>query len=145
MAVLMAGMLLLGTLAQTEDVADLAAEHGVEVLDLLAASDSVGVTPVVYLRTTAPHAPPPPPTPVTGVWARLAACESTSNWRANTGNGYYGGLQFDLQTWRAYGGAAYASRADLATPAQQVAVAERLRAARGFQPWPACSRILGLR
>src|SRR4029450_11121842 len=141
------GMLLLGALAQTDDVATLAAEHGIDnPQDLVAASDTVGVTPAVYVRTTWPHAPPPPPTPpVSGVWARLAQCESTSNWRANTGNGYFGGLQFDRQTWAAYGGLTYASSAHLATPAQQIAVAEKLRAARGFQPWPACSRRLGLR
>lgn len=144
MAVLLAGMLLLGAL-QPDDIDTLAAGAGVDPRDLQAAADTVAVTPVVYLRTTAPHAPPLPPTPpATGVWARLASCESTGRWHVNTGNGYYGGLQFDMQTWRAYGGTAYASRADLATPAQQVAVAERLRAARGFQPWPACRRILRL-
>jgi Transglycosylase-like domain len=101
----------------------------------------------VYLRTTSPHAPPPPPTPpASGVWARLAQCESTGDWRAiSRGGTYRGGLQFDQQTWADYGGLAYASSAHLATPAQQIAVAERLRAARGFQPWPACSRRLGLR
>ncbi len=72
----------------------------------------------------------------------MAQCESGGNWSINTGNGYYGGLQFNLGTWQAYGGSGYPhqnSRAD------QIAVAERLRADRGFQPWPACSRKLGLR
>jgi len=87
----------------------------------------------------------PPSAPAYGVWDRLAMCESTQNWSANTGNGYTGGLQFDQPTWRAYGGLEYAGAAYLATRTQQIAVAERLHAARGFQPWPVCSRRLGLR
>ena len=80
-----------------------------------------------------------------GVWDRLASCESMSNWHIATGNGYFGGLQFDRQTWLAYGGTVYAARADYASREQQIAIAEKVRAARGFQPWPACSRRLGLR
>jgi hypothetical protein len=84
--------------------------------------------------------------PVTSVWDTLAGCESSNNWAARSSNGlYFGGLQFDRQTWLAYGGAEYASRADFASRAEQIAIAERLHAARGFQPWPACSRLLGLR
>lgn len=79
------------------------------------------------------------------IWDKLAGCESNSNWHANTGNGYFGGVQFDRGTWLAYGGGVYAARADLASRNAQIAVAERLHAARGFQPWPACSRRLGLR
>jgi hypothetical protein len=76
------------------------------------------------------------------VWDRLAQCESGGNWSINTGNGYYGGLQFNLQTWQSYGGTGYPHQHSRET---QIAVAERLHAARGFQPWPACSRKLGLR
>lgn len=76
------------------------------------------------------------------VWDRLAQCESGGNWSINTGNGYYGGLQFNLQTWQAYGGTGYPHQHSRAT---QISVAQRLHAARGFQPWPACSRKLGLR
>jgi hypothetical protein len=79
-----------------------------------------------------------------GVWDRLAACESGGRWNINTGNGYYGGLQFNAGTWISNGGGQYAPRADLATREQQIAVAENLRAARGFSPWPACSAKLGL-
>jgi hypothetical protein len=79
-----------------------------------------------------------------GVWDRLAQCESGGNWSINTGNGYYGGLQFSYGTWLAYGGGAYAQTANLATKAQQIEIAERLRADRGFYPWPACARKLGL-
>lgn len=139
------GLAMLVTIAQSEDVDALAAAAGVDAQDLVAASDSVGVAPSVYLRTTAPHAPAPPPAHVWSIWDTLASCESNGRWNISTGNGYFGGLQFDRQTWLAYGGGAYASTANLATRAQQIAVAERLRAARGFQPWPACSRLLGLR
>ena len=83
--------------------------------------------------------------PPIGVWDRLAACESTSTWNANTGNGYYGGIQFDRGTWLRHGGAQYAPRADLATRAQQIAVGQRTLAAQGWGAWPACSRRLGLR
>ncbi len=79
------------------------------------------------------------------VWDRLAKCESGGNWAINTGNGYYGGLQFNAGTWLSNGGGEFAPRADLATREQQIAIAERLRAARGFAPWPGCSAKLGLR
>jgi hypothetical protein len=87
----------------------------------------------------------PTPEPSYGIWDRLAACESTSNWRANTGNSYYGGLQEDLAFWRNHGGLAYAARPDLASRAAQIAVAERGLAVQGWVAWPACSRKLGLR
>jgi|SRR5215471_2477394 len=88
---------------------------------------------------------PPPSAPAYGVWDRLATCESTQNWSANTGNGYFGGLQFDRGTWLRHGGAAFAPRADLATRAAQIAIAERTLAVQGWAAWPACSRRLGLR
>jgi len=68
-------------------------------------------------------------------WQGIAQCESTGNWSINTGNGYYGGLQFDLGTWASGGGLAYASRPDLATEAQQIAVANNVAATRGRSPW----------
>ncbi|MFB6893092.1 transglycosylase family protein [Kitasatospora sp. NPDC056327] len=71
-------------------------------------------------------------------WDRVAACESGGNWRINTGNGYFGGLQFDQATWRENGGLAYAPRADLAGREQQIAVADVLAARRGLAPWPVC-------
>ncbi|WP_279347339.1 resuscitation-promoting factor [Hoyosella sp. YIM 151337] len=78
-------------------------------------------------------------------WDALAQCESTGNWAINTGNGYYGGLQFSQSTWAAYGGTQYAPRADLATREQQIAIAEKTRAGQGWGAWPACSSKLGLR
>jgi LysM repeat protein len=80
----------------------------------------------------------------TQTWDRLARCESGGNWHINTGNGYYGGLQFNAGTWRAYGGGRFASLPNKATKAEQITVAERLLDARGWKPWPACSRRLGL-
>jgi LysM repeat protein len=80
----------------------------------------------------------------TNTWERLAGCESGGNWHINTGNGYYGGLQFSDGTWDGNGGEKYASRADLATKNEQIAIAEKVLDARGWSPWPACSSRLGL-
>ena len=71
-------------------------------------------------------------------WDSVAQCESSGNWAINTGNGYYGGLQFTQSTWDAYGGQQYASRADLATKDQQIAVAEATLAGQGWGAW-ACA------
>ncbi|MEV8099062.1 transglycosylase family protein [Kitasatospora sp. NPDC085879] len=76
-------------------------------------------------------------------WDKVAACESGGRWHANTGNGYYGGLQFGWSTWRANGGLAYAPRPDLASREQQIAIAERLAARRGLAPWPVCGARAG--
>ncbi|MFF5187018.1 transglycosylase family protein [Streptomyces sp. NPDC000345] len=78
-----------------------------------------------------------------GVWDRIAQCESGGNWHINTGNGYYGGLQFSAGTWRAYGGTAYASTADKATKAQQIAVATKVQKSQGWGAWPVCSSRAG--
>ncbi len=76
------------------------------------------------------------------VWDRLAQCESGGNWATNTGNGYYGGLQFSLGTWRAYGGSGLPSQASRET---QIAIATKLRnASGGYGAWPACAASLGL-
>ena len=81
-------------------------------------------------------AAPAPSSGSSGVdWDRIAKCESTNNWSINTGNGYYGGLQFDIGTWLSNGGGQYAPRADLATREQQIAVAETTYASRGMSPW----------
>jgi uncharacterized protein YabE (DUF348 family) len=85
-----------------------------------------------------------PRVPAGAVWDRLASCESSGNWRINTGNGYYGGIQFDAQTWRAYGGTKYAALPNQASREEQIAVAQKVRDARGgYGAWPACSRKLG--
>ena len=78
------------------------------------------------------------------VWDQLAECESGGNWATNTGNGYYGGLQFSYDTWQAYGGGAYAETADQATREQQIAIAEKVQNAQGWGAWPSCAAELGL-
>jgi murein DD-endopeptidase MepM/ murein hydrolase activator NlpD len=77
-------------------------------------------------------------------WNKVAACESSDNWNINTGNGFYGGLQFTQSTWEAYGGTRYAARADLATKDQQIAVAEKVLDGQGPKAWPVCSARAGL-
>ena len=80
----------------------------------------------------------------TTVWDRVAQCESGGNWKINTGNGFYGGVQFAAGTWKAYGGHTYASQAHLATKAEQIAIARRVLAGQGPGAWPVCSRRAGL-
>ncbi|MDQ3165112.1 MAG: LysM peptidoglycan-binding domain-containing protein [Actinomycetota bacterium] len=77
-------------------------------------------------------------------WNRLANCESGQRWHINTGNGYYGGLQFSYSTWRAFGGGRYAPRADLAPRRDQVRIAQRVLHGQGWGAWPACSAALDL-
>jgi resuscitation-promoting factor RpfA len=76
-------------------------------------------------------------------WDNVARCESGGNWHINTGNGYYGGLQFTQGTWMNYGGSQYASRADLATSQEQMAIANKVLASQGWGAWPVCSRYAG--
>ena len=78
------------------------------------------------------------------VWDRVAACESGHRWHINTGNGFYGGLQFSASTWRSYHGGKYASRADKATRVEQIEVARRVLASQGPGAWPVCGPRAGL-
>ena len=79
------------------------------------------------------------------VWDKLAECEAGGDWATNSGNGYYGGLQFDKQTWNAYGGDQYAPRPDQASREQQIAVANKIKNERGgYGAWPSCSSQLGM-
>jgi len=82
------------------------------------------------------------PSAAYGTWDRLAQCEATGDWSANTGNGFYGGLQFTLGTWRAYGGVGMPNDA---SREQQIAVGERVLAGQGPGAWPVCSYKAGLR
>lgn len=86
-----------------------------------------------------------PPVSNGHVWDALAGCESGGNWAINTGNGFYGGVQFDQNTWERQGGLRYAQRADLATREEQIAIAEVTRARQGWGAWPTCSARLGSR
>ena len=102
------------------------------------------VAEVVEVGTKAPPAPKPVANFAGGstVWDQLAQCESGGNWAANTGNGYYGGLQFNVGTWRSYGGSGLPSDASRET---QIAIATKVRdASGGYGAWPACSASLGL-
>lgn len=84
---------------------------------------------------------PEPTAPAASVWTQLAGCESGGNWASNTGNGYYGGLQFSLSSWRAVGGSGYPHEASAAT---QIAMGQRLQASQGWGAWPGCAAELGL-
>ena len=80
--------------------------------------------------------------PSGSVWDRLAQCESTGNWSINSGNGFYGGLQFTLSSWRAVGGSGYPHQA---SREEQILRAKKLQAIQGWGAWPVCSSKLGLR
>lgn len=80
------------------------------------------------------------PQPRSGAnWDGLAMCESSGDWHINTGNGFYGGIQFTMSTWLSFGGGRYASRADLATREQQIAIGEKVLASQGRGAWPGCT------
>ena len=91
----------------------------------------------------AASAPAAPSVAGGGVWDQLAQCEAGGNWAINTGNGYYGGLQFNLGTWKANGGGS--GLPSDASREQQIAVGQRVQASQGWGAWPACARKLGLR
>ncbi|TRW78293.1 DUF348 domain-containing protein [Mycolicibacterium sp. 018/SC-01/001] len=84
-----------------------------------------------------------PPVSNPGQWDALARCEAGGNWAINTGNGFFGGVQFDQNTWERNGGLRYAQRADLATREEQIAIAEVTRARQGWGAWPVCSGRIG--
>ena len=84
-----------------------------------------------------------PPVTNGGQWDALSRCEAGGNWAINTGNGFYGGVQFDQNTWERNGGLRYAARADLATREEQIAIAEVTRARQGWGAWPVCSGRVG--
>ena len=105
------------------------------------------------LSPTSASAAPTPPLPAPalvvaaydcsrteGPWNCLAQCESSGRWHVNTGNGFYGGLQFYQPTWEAHGGLKYAPRADLATKKEQIKVAEKVLRTQGWKAWPVCSK-----
>jgi uncharacterized protein YabE (DUF348 family) len=112
-------------------------------------SEAVSVQPVTEQVAVGTKPKPAPAAPAAGtntgaaapammneaMWDKIAQCESTGNWSINSGNGYYGGLQFNIQTWIGAGGGAYAPNASLATKAQQIDIANKVYAQRGLQPW----------
>lgn len=89
--------------------------------------------------------PTPAHAAASSAWDRIAACESGGNWHIDTGNGYYGGVQFTHETWIAYGGGAYAANADGATKTEQIIIATRTQHGQGWGAWPVCAARAGLR
>jgi len=114
-----------------------------------AASSAAPSSSTARSSSSSAATPAPKPTqasaPASGAWQALAQCESGGNWSTNTGNGYYGGLQFSASSWAGAGGTRYAPLPHQATPAEQIATAEVLRSSGGWGHWPACSSKLGLR
>lgn len=108
------------------------------------AKQLAGVFAAAALSVGAGAATAAPAQASSNVWDRVASCESGGNWHINTGNGFYGGLQFSRSTWRAYGGGAFASTANRASRSEQIAIARRTLASQGPQAWPVCSRHAGL-
>jgi resuscitation-promoting factor RpfB len=106
---------------------------------------NVIVTPSVdgVLRVGTKQGTEVPPVSNGGTWDALARCEAGGNWAINTGNGFFGGVQFDQNTWERNGGLRYAARADLATREEQIAIAEVTRARQGWGAWPVCSGRVG--
>ena len=109
-----------------------------------AAVVKVGTKARPAASSSSPSSPPPSAGNTSGaginlanaaMWDRIAQCESGGNWSINTGNGYYGGLQFATASWLANGGADFAPRADLASRAEQITVANRYYAKAGLGPW----------
>ncbi|MFI1265671.1 MULTISPECIES: transglycosylase family protein [Streptomyces] len=103
------------------------------------------VTVVVAVAVLSTGANWPIHVQASSVWDRVASCESGGNWQSDTGNGYYGGLQFSNSTWRTFGGFSYAQKAAQASRMQQISVAKRVLAAQGWGAWPACSVSLMLK
>jgi len=103
-----------------------------------ASASTLQADPPAPAQAAAPAAAAPAASSDGADWAAIAACESGGNWSTDTGNGFYGGLQFTQQTWDAYGGGQYASSANLATEAQQIAVAQQVLAGQGIGAWPVC-------
>ncbi|MFI1724202.1 transglycosylase family protein [Streptomyces sp. NPDC020489] len=121
-------------------------------LELLLAACLLAAAPAPAHAAPPPPAPGPNPAPVSydcardgWPWSCVAFCESSGRWDVNTGNGFYGGLQFWQPTWESFGGLKHAPRADLATREQQIAVAQEVLAVQGWEAWPVCSKRYGLK
>jgi uncharacterized protein YabE (DUF348 family) len=130
----------------TQDVTfAIATTNGVETGRLPVANVVVEPARDAVLRVGAKPGTEVPPVSMGATWDSLSQCEAGGNWAINTGNGFYGGVQFDQNTWERNGGLRYAQRADLATREEQIAIAEVTRARQGWGAWPTCSGRLGVR
>ena len=129
----------------TQDVTfAVATVNGIETGRLPVANVVVSPARDGVLRVGAKPGTEVPPVSNGATWDALARCEAGGNWAINTGNGYYGGVQFDQNTWERSGGLRYASRADLATREEQIAIAEITRSRQGWGAWPTCSGRIGV-
>lgn len=133
-------------MAGTQDVTyAVATVNGVETGRLPVANVVIDPARDGLVRVGAKPGTEVPPVLQAGAWDALSGCEAGGNWAINTGNGFYGGVQFDQNTWERNGGLRYAQRADLATREEQIAIAEVTRARQGWGAWPTCSGRLGVR
>lgn len=128
----------------TQDVVFAVAKvNGVETGRLPVSNVVIAPARDSVLRVGAKPGTEVPPVSNGPIWDSVARCESGGNWAINTGNGYFGGVQFDQSTWERQGGLRYAPRADLATREEQIAIAEVTRARQGWGAWPVCGRAGG--
>ncbi len=129
----------------TQDVTfAVATVDGVETGRLPVANVVVSPARGGVLRVGAKPGTEVPPVSNGATWDALSSCEAGGNWAINTGNGYFGGVQFDQNTWERSGGLRYAARADLATREEQIAIAEVTRSRQGWGAWPTCSGRIGV-
>jgi resuscitation-promoting factor RpfB len=119
--------------------------NGVETGRLPVANEVVTPARASVVRIGAKPGTEVPPVSNGATWDALASCEAGGNWAINTGNGFYGGVQFDQNTWERSGGLRYAVRADLATREEQIAIASVTQQRQGWGAWPVCSARLGAR
>jgi uncharacterized protein YabE (DUF348 family) len=128
----------------TQDVTyAIAIVNGVETGRLPVSNEVVVPARDSVLRVGAKPGTEVPPVQNGATWDALARCEAGGNWGINTGNGFFGGVQFDQGTWERNGGLRYAPRADLGTREEQITIAEVTRARQGWGAWPTCSARLG--
>jgi resuscitation-promoting factor RpfB len=116
--------------------------NGVETGRRLVAHEVVRPARPLVQRIGAKPGTEVPPVSNAATWDTVAACEASGNWTINTGNGFYGGVQFNQDTWERNGGLRYAPRADLATREEQIAIAEVTRGRQGWGAWPVCGARL---
>jgi resuscitation-promoting factor RpfB len=134
-----------GTPGEQDVTFAVATVNGVETGRLPVANTVITPARDAVLRVGTKPGTEVPPVSDGSTWDAIAGCEAGGNWGINTGNGYYGGVQFDQGTWAANGGLRYAARADLATREEQIAIAEVTRARQGWGAWPVCSGRAGAR
>lgn len=128
----------------TQDVTFAVAKvNGVETGRLPVANVVIAPARDGVLRVGAKPGTEVPPVSNGATWDALSQCEAGGNWAINTGNGYFGGVQFDQNTWERQGGLRYAPRADLATREEQIAIATVTQARQGWGAWPTCSGRIG--